>query len=133
MEVVNAPSMIDVRPFYFRAPDALWSASIGYTVLAPRAPVRGPAPDMVEPAGLPLPAKVLTAANVRTYADKRGIVTWGIDLQNRGYLLYYEGDVIKLVAALLAQHESSDLGKPEPWMWALDGKLRTTYTMTHVR
>lgn len=126
----NAPSLVDIRPFQ----DKGWRESIRYTYFVTSPPESGgPAPvdktaKRYATLGVEGKARVcLQAECVSFFEDEGGLVAWGQDAQDRGYLLGFAGDHVPLVKRLIATVKDADLGGTWGWAKALKPKLRTSY------
>lgn len=137
--VWNAPSLIDIRPFLERPTNGtVWKEHIRYTYFV-STPMPGLPPELVVEktnerlqrlAGSLAPGNMvrcLLADDVLIYEDGDALVAWGVDPQNRGYLVAYDGPYIPLAKKLIKSVDSCDLGGTPSWAKELGPKLRTFY------
>ena len=152
--VINAPSLVDVRPFFWRLHEGggAWFGHIQYTFFTSEN--TRPFSDMPTSSDpfiiaeawkifedqLPEhPLWLEQMDSVRSYANHEGgCVMWGTDLQDRGYLIASCGNAEGLAWKLAQRHPSTDLyGCNSPAMnkrkRVFGGTLRTYYRMSHVK
>ena len=137
--VWNAPSLIDIRPFLERADrGVVWKEHIRYTMYLSAPRVGSIAPEPCEKtneriqrlAGTMAPGnmgRVLLADVVAFYTDGDALVAWGVDSQNRGYVVASDGPAIPLIEQLIPTVDSVDLGGTPGWARKYNPKLRTFY------
>ena len=135
--VVNAPSLIDIRPFAWRAvkSGAIWTDRILYTMYTGK--TTRPFPDMPPPESTcpPLLPGLEDILDFDSVSLVSGVV-WGVDLQNRGYAIAASPGAEGVVWSLAQQHPTADLfGANSPAMnrrkRVYGGQLRTYYRMQH--
>jgi len=123
----NAPSMLDVRPFQVRSTP--WQTHIKYThmLMSPSPPSEHIALTLVDEHPEEVPPWYEDIPQIRTYRLGDGWVTWGKDLQDRGYVLEYGGSFLPIVEELVKQVKSVDFCCTEGWTKRFSPKLRTVY------
>lgn len=136
--VWNAPSLIDVRPWYARQ-GSRWLTQIKYTyyTYTPQASmeaVEGLVPlettgELLNDMEAPEWFEDMESIMPWGHEDGDGKVLWGVDPQNRGYYLHGKGDVTPIIEGLIRMNESADLGGTEGWKRQFSPKLRTIYGM----
>ena len=136
--VWNAPSLIDVRPWYSMQ-GSRWLTQIKYTYytyrsLASMEAVEGlfsiPKRDEVlAEMGAPEWFEEMDSIILWGHEEHDGQVLWGVDQQDRGYYLYGKGEIIPIMRGLVDMNESADLSGTEGWKRQVSPKLRTIYGM----
>jgi len=129
--VVNAPSLIDIRPFAWRSvkSGAIWTDRILYTFYTGRN--TRPFPDMpvaesVPPPLLPGLGELLGLDSVHMVSG----VVWGVDKQDRGYCIASSPGSEGVVWELAQRHPSADLfGANSP---AMNRRKRERSTAPHL-
>jgi hypothetical protein len=123
----SAPSMLDVRPFTTR--ETPWKTHIRYTnmLMSPTPPSQHVALRLEDEHPEDVPSYYENIPQIRTYSLGEGRVTWGKDLQDRGYVLSYEGNFMPIVEELVTQVQSVDLCTCDGWTKKFHPKLRTLY------
>lgn len=141
--VRNAPSLVDIRPFFDRASKGvIWKEHIAYTYfVSSDASTRPPEPcrktneriqrlaGSLRPGNL---SRCLLADCVDVFEDGDALVAWGVDSQGRGYLVAFAGPYIPLAKRLIDGVNSADLGGTPSWAKDLSPKLRTSYGCVRV-
>jgi len=137
--VVNSPALVDVRPFTWRSmkSGALWVDRIRYTMFTDKS--SRPFPDMPAPAATESP----DLTGLMELHDSLGVlqasgVTWGVDAQNRAYILAASPGSEGVVWDICQKHPTTDLlGCNSPGMnrrkRVFGARLRTYYEMRHVK
>ena len=135
--VVNAPSLVDIRPFNWRAQKtgALWTDRVSYTFFTGKN--TRPFPDMPAPESVPPP--LLDGLDTLLDLDSVSLVSgvvWGVDLQDRGYAIAASPGTEGVVWALAQQHPSADLfgcnsATSNRKKRVYGAQLRTYYRMMH--
>ena len=136
--VWNAPSLIDVRPWYARQ-GSRWLTQIKYTyyTYSPQVSMEAvedlylipKGRDEIVEMGAPEWFEEMDAITLWGHERVDGKVLWGVDPQNRGYYLHGDGDVIPIVEGLIRMNGSADLSGTEGWKRQFSPKLRTIYGM----
>lgn len=135
--VVNAPSMLDIRPFAWRAnkSGAIWTDRIMYTMFTGKG--TRPFPDMPPPksTGPPLLHGLEELLGFDSVSLVSGVV-WGVDYQDRGYAIAASPGTEGVVWALAQRHPTADLfGANSSAMnrrkRVYGAQLRTYYRMVH--
>jgi hypothetical protein len=160
--VINAPSLVDVRPFFWRLHEdgGMWHGHIQYTFFThEHTKPFSDLPQSSEPyscedqgvwrrevdqlqrdinSGVLIPIALMDSVRVYTNKAWDAYVVWGTDLQNRGYFIAGTPGCEGLVWQLAKSHPSADLyGCNSPAMnkrkRVFGGTLRTYYRMSHAK
>lgn len=138
--VHNAPSLVDVRPWY-RRPNAIWTTIINYTYMTDS---RGMASGYPEPYPDPMEKTdalrdefsqqaLFDLESVSIIGGPDGKVMVGKDLQHRHYVFDAVGDFIPVVEYIGRHFQLELMGTEGKWKKSLRPKLRTHYTMVRIQ
>ena len=149
VSVWNAPSLVDIGPFSWRHPEAVWKPDVRYTYIIDRATARPlrdyraveyweEMPKDLPPLELDLQAPFLTILNfpsTLTFRSATATLVCGVDRQKRGFYIAGWGvELDALTWAIAQRFESFDMGGANsPKMRSrkrnFGGRLRTCYRL----